>query len=171
MTVLLILLVVLPWSIWRQMHARPVTTEGLVKLPLIFAAAAGVTLLVGHTPHVSVGTLTYDAICAVVAIGFGAWRGQRVSIWHDGDTPMQRGNRATLMTWVGLIALKVALGTVAAITGWIPAEGAAAIFGFLALTFAVQSVVVARRTLWADRGADRGDGMTAPVTTALPDQA
>ena len=40
MTVLLILLIVLPWSIWRQMHARPATAEGLVELPLIFAGVA-----------------------------------------------------------------------------------------------------------------------------------
>ena len=89
--------------------------------------------------------------CAVLAIGFGAWRGQRVSLWQEGETTMQRGNRATLTTWVVLIALKVALGTVAAVTGWIPAEGAGAIFGFLALTFAIQNVVVARRTLWPPR--------------------
>jgi hypothetical protein len=50
-------------------------------------------------------------------------------------------------TWVVLIAL----GTVAAVTGWIPAEGAGAIFGFLALTVAIQNVVVARRTLWPQR--------------------
>ena len=50
-----------------------------------------------------------------------------------------------------MIALKIALGTVAAVTGWIPAEGAGAIFGFLALTIAIQNLVVARRTLWAPR--------------------
>jgi hypothetical protein len=151
MTVLAILLFVLPWSIWRQMHARPVTAEGLIKLPLIFAAVAAVFALTSGATEISPAILAYDAACAVLAIGFGAWRGQRVSIWHEGETPMQRGNRATLMTWVLLIALKVALGTVAATTGWIPAEGAGAILGFLALTFAIQNLVVARRTLWAPR--------------------
>ena len=29
MTALIILLLVIPWSIWRQMHARPVTVDGL----------------------------------------------------------------------------------------------------------------------------------------------
>jgi len=151
MTVLAILLIVLPWSIWRQMHARPVTVEGLIKLPLIFAAVAAVFTLTSKTPEITFEVMAYDAVCALLAIGFGAWRGQRVSIWHDGETPMQRGNRATVMTWVALIALKVALGTVAAVTGWIPAEGAGSILGFLALTFAIQNLVVARRTLWAPR--------------------
>jgi hypothetical protein len=152
MTVLLILLIVLPWSIWRQMHARPVTAEGLVKLPLIFAGVAAVITLTSHAPEITPAFMAYDAACAVLAIGFGAWRGQRVSIWHEGETPMQRGNRATLMTWALLIALKVALGTVAAVTGWIPAEGAGSILSFLALTFAIQNLVVARRTIWAARG-------------------
>jgi len=145
MTVALILAVVIPWSIWRQMHARPVTTEGLVKLPLIFAVVAAVSLVTdvpAHTPD----ALLYDLVCAALAVGFGVWRGQRVSITYDGTTPIQQGNRATLMTWGVMIALKVALGTVAAVTGWIPAEGAGEIFAFLALTFVAQSAVVASRT-------------------------
>jgi len=151
MTVLAVLLIVLPWSIWRQMHARPVTVEGLVKLPLIFGAAAAITTLTSALHQVTTAEVVYNAACAVLAIGFGAWRGQRVSLWQEGETTMQRGNRATLTTWVVLIALKIALGTVAAVTGWIPAEGAGTIFGFLALTFAIQNVVVARRTLWPPR--------------------
>jgi hypothetical protein len=151
MTVLAILLIVLPWSIWRQMHARPVTAEGLVKLPLTFAGIAAIIALTSPTREITPAFMAYDAACAVLAIGFGAWRGQRVSIWLEGETPMQRGNRATLMTWALLIALKVALGTIAAITGWIPAEGAGSILAFLALTFAIQSLVVARRTIWPPR--------------------
>jgi hypothetical protein len=127
------------------MHARPVTTEALLKLPLIFAVVAAVALFTdvpAHTPD----ALVYDVVCAALAIGFGAWRGQRVSLTYDGTTPIQQGNRVTLMTWIAMIALKVALGTVAAVTGWIPAEGAAEIFAFLALTFMAQSAVVAGRT-------------------------
>ena len=127
MTVLAVLLIVLPWSIWRQMHARPVTVEGLVKLPLIFGAAAAITTLTSTLHQVTTAEVVYNAgLCGP-------------------------GNRATLTTWVVLIALKIALGTVAAVTGWIPAEGAGAILGFLALTFAIQNVVVARRTLWPPR--------------------
>jgi hypothetical protein len=144
-TVALILAVVIPWSIWRQMHARPVTTEALVKLPLIFAVVAAVTLVTdvpAHTPD----ALVYDLVCVALAIGFGAWRGQRISLTYDGTTPIQQGNRVTLMTWVAMLVLKFALGTVAAVTGWIPAEGAGEIFAFLALTFMAQSAIVATRT-------------------------
>jgi|GEM_PF-3979715 hypothetical protein len=153
MTVLVILAIVLPWSIWRQMHARPVTIEGLVKLPLIFAAVSAGIALTSSPPEITTELAAYNALCAVLAIGFGAWRGRHVSIWRDGDTLMQRGNRATLASWAALIALKVVLGTVAAVTGWIPSEGPAAIFGFLALTFAIQSLAVARRTVSTPRSA------------------
>lgn len=151
MTALLILLIVIPWSIWRQMHTRPVTAGALVKLPLIFAAAAAVFGLAEHAHAMTSAVVIYNAECAVLAIGFGAWRGVNVSIWQEGETAMQRGNRATLTLWIAMIALKIALGTVAAVTGWIPAEGAGAILGFLALTMAIQNLVVARRTLWAPR--------------------
>lgn len=151
MTVLAILLIVLPWSIWRQMHARPVTSQGLIKLPLIFAAIAAVFVLTSEAPEITGAVVAYNAACAVLAIGFGAWRGQRISLWDEDGTPLQRGNRATVTTWVLMIALKIALGTVASVTGWIPTEGAGAILGFLALTFAIQNIVVARRALWAPR--------------------
>jgi hypothetical protein len=151
MTALLIMLIVVPWSIWRQMHARPVTVNGLVKLPLLFAAAAAVFGLTDHVHTITSAEVIYNAACAVVAIAFGAWRGAHLSIWHEGDTAMQRGNRTTLTLWIAMIALKIALGTVAAVTGWIPAEGAEAVLGFFALTMAIQNLVVARRTLWAPR--------------------
>ncbi|WP_147447797.1 hypothetical protein [Solirubrobacter pauli] len=127
------------------------TVEALVKLPLIFGVVATVVALTAHTHTVTVAAVVYNAACAVLAIAFGAWRGTRVSIWHEQDTPMQRGNRTTLTLWIVMIALKIGLGTLAAVTGWIPAEGAAAILAFFALTMAIQNVAVARRTLWAPR--------------------
>ena len=151
MTALLIVLMVVPWSIWRQLHTRPVTAGGLVKLPLIFAAAAAVFGLTDHAHPVTEAVVIYYAACAVPAIGFGAWCGAHVSVSYQGETALQRGNRTTLTLWIAMIALKIALGTVAAVTHWIPAEGAAAILAFLALTIAIQNVAVARRTLWAPR--------------------
>jgi hypothetical protein len=125
-----------------------------VKLPLIFAVVAALTLVTdvpAHTPD----ALIYDLVSAVLAIGFGVWRGRRVSITYDGTTPIQQGNRVTLMSWGVMIALKFGLGTVAAVTHWIPAEGAGEIFAFLALTFMAQSAVVAGRTRSSNLGIHR----------------
>ena len=44
MTLFIVLAVLLPWSLWRQMHAHAVTREGLIKLPLIFAAIGAFSL-------------------------------------------------------------------------------------------------------------------------------
>ena len=133
------------------MHTRPVTVEGLVKLPLIFAAAAAVFGLTEHTHSVTSAVVIYNAASALLAIAFGAWRGAHISITYEGETALQRGNCTTLRLWIAMIVLKIALGTVAAVTGWIPAEGAAAVLGFFALTMAIQNLAVARRTLWAPR--------------------
>ena len=44
MTLFIVLAVPPPWSLWRQMHAHAVTREGLIKLPLIFAAIGAFSL-------------------------------------------------------------------------------------------------------------------------------
>jgi hypothetical protein len=61
---------------------------------------------------------------------------------------MSQGNRATIGLWVALIGVKVALGTVASITGLFPAEHAGDVFIYLAVSFVAQNVVVAQRSLW-----------------------
>lgn len=39
------------------------------------------------------------------------------------------------------------MGTIASVTGWFPATGTGEVFLFLGISFAVQNVVVARRTI------------------------
>jgi hypothetical protein len=152
MTMLLVLAVLLPWSIWRQMHAHEITRESLLKLPLIFAAvgvlATGTRDLPGDAAAVA-----YVLGSLVLSIAFGVWRGWRISIWRDADgRPISRGNRTTITLWVALIASKIALGTVASITGIFPGDHAGEIFLFLAFSFAAQNLIVARRTRITEAG-------------------
>jgi hypothetical protein len=146
MTLLLVLLILLPWSIWRQMHAHEVTAGGLVKLPLIFAAIG----LLGFGTSDLVfdgGAIGYVAFSAAVSVGFGLWRGAKLSIWHDeSGTPISKGNRTTIALWGALLASKFAMGAVASITGLFPAEHAGDVFTFLALSFLAQNIVVALRS-------------------------
>jgi hypothetical protein len=148
MTLLLVLLILLPWSIWRQMHAHEITGSGLVKLPVIFAAIGvlgfGMSAIPTDGP-----ALAYIAFCLALSIGFGIWRGARIDVWRDAGRWMSRGNRTTLILWAALIGTKVALGTVASITGWFPAEHAGDVFMYLAISFVAQNIVVAERSLWA----------------------
>jgi hypothetical protein len=146
MTLLLVLLILLPWSIWRQMHAHQVTAGGLVKLPLIFAA---IGLLGFGTSDLLVdgGAVGYLLVSVGLSVGFGLWRGARLSIWHDeSGVPFSKGNRTTIALWGVLLASKFAMGAVASITGLFPAEHAGDVFMFLALSFVAQNAVVAVRS-------------------------
>jgi hypothetical protein len=145
MTALLLLLVLVPWSIARQMHAHPVTPGGLVKLPVIFAA---IGLLGFGTDSIPVDgpALSYLGVSLALSVGLGLWRGAVIPVWQDADgTTIAQGNRTTLALWVALIASKVALGTAASLTGVFPGEHAGEIFVFIAISFAAQNLVVARR--------------------------
>ena len=149
MTLLLVLLVLLPWSIWRQMHEHEVTREGLFKLPLIFAAIGVLGFGTGAIPT-DAAAIAYLAFSLALSVGFGVWRGVALPIWRNADGNLvSKGNRTTITLWVVLIGSKFVLGTIASITGWFPAEHAGEVFLFLALSFVAQNLVVARRTgLW-----------------------
>jgi hypothetical protein len=146
MSVLLVLLVLVPWSIYRQMQVNPITQSGLVKLPLIFAAIGILGFGLGAIPTDG-PALTYLAASVALSVALGIWRGAIIPIWTDaqGQTVTQ-GNRATLSLWILLLATKIVMGTVASITGWFPGEHAGEIFVFIALSFAAQNLVVAKRT-------------------------
>jgi hypothetical protein len=151
MTLLLVLLVLLPWSIWRQMHAHEITVGGLVKLPLIFAAVGVLGLGTRELPT-DRNAIAYLAFSVALSLAFGVWRGARVSVWRDASGMlMSQGNRTTITLWVALLSSKFALGVVASITHWFPAEHAGEVFLFLAFSFVAQNLVVARRSLWANR--------------------
>ncbi len=146
MTVLLVLLVLVPWSIWRQMHVNDVTPSGLVKLPLIFAAIGILGFGLGSIPTDG-PAVAYLAVSVGVSVALGIWRGVILPVWTNAQGQLvSQGNRATLALWIVLLATKVVMGTVASITGWFPGEHAGEIFLFIALSFAAQNVVVARRT-------------------------
>jgi hypothetical protein len=149
MTLMLVLLVLLPWSIYRQMHAHEITPTGLFKLPVIFALI-GIAGVGTRDLPTDGAALAYVLVSIGLSVGFGVWRGMKVSIWSgENGQPISKGNRTTISLWGALLATKFALGTVASITDWFPAEHAGEVFLFLACSFVAQNLVVARRSLWA----------------------
>ena len=149
MTLLLILLVLLPWSIWRQMHAHEITGSGLVKLPIIFATVGVLGFGIDAIPT-DAAALSYVAFSLALSFVMGIWRGVKITVWRDAAGRwMNQGNRTTIALWVALIGAKVAMGTIASITGWFPAEHAGDVFLFLALSFVAQNLVVAQRSIWS----------------------
>ena len=158
MTLLLVLLILLPWSIWRQMHAHEITGSGLVKLPIIFAAVGVLGFGIDAIPT-DATALSYVAFSLALSVVMGIWRGVKITVWQDAAGRwMSQGNRTTIALWGALIGAKVAMGTVASITGWFPAEHAGDVFLFLAFSFVAQNLVVAQRSIW---GAPRAAEVTA----------
>jgi hypothetical protein len=145
MTFFLILAVLLPWSLSRQMRPHRVTREGLLKLPLIFAAI-GLGALPGTELPAGAGAVVYVAASLLVTVAFGVWRGLAMPVWFDAGW-MSQGDRRTISLWVGMIAAKVAIGVVCGVAGVIPSETVGELFLFLAVSFAVQNAIVARRSV------------------------
>jgi hypothetical protein len=147
MTLFLVLAVLLPWSLWRQMHEHRITREGLVKLPLIFAAIGLLSLTREDVPTDAAAAL-YVLVSLGLSVGLGIWRGAVIPVWQGDDGSWtSKGNALTITLWIALIAAKFATGTVADLTGWFPVTGAGEVFLFLAISFAVQNLIVAQRTL------------------------
>jgi hypothetical protein len=74
--VILVMLVALPYSIYRQMQVNEVTPSGLIKLPLIFVAI-GILGFGVNTRDIDggAGADLYLLGSTALAVGFGVWRG------------------------------------------------------------------------------------------------
>jgi hypothetical protein len=148
MTLLLVLLVIVPWSIYRQMQVHAVTSDGLVKLPLIFII---IGIIGGATRGIPTDAeaLGYLLISFLLSVGFGVWRGFVIPVWRGDDGNwMSQGNTLTLMLWVALFATKIAMGVIGSVTDIFPGEHAGEIFMAIGISFAVQNFIVANRTIW-----------------------
>jgi hypothetical protein len=149
LTLFAVLAVLLPWSVWRQMHAHAITRRGLTKLPMIFAAIGLLSVQRGDIPS-SVAAAAAAFVSLALSIGLGVARGALIPVWRDERGRwLSQGNRLTIALWTLLIAGKFAIGTVASVTGWFPQTSVGEVFLFLAISFAAQSYVMARRVMRA----------------------
>jgi hypothetical protein len=147
MLLFIVLAVLLPWSLWRQMHAHEVTRRGLTKLPVIFAAVGLLGLQRSDIPTTG-AAMAAAAFSLALSVGLGAARGALIPVWRDPrGRSLSQGNRLTIALWIVLIAAKFALGGLASVTGWYPQTSAGEVFLFLAISFAAQNLVLARRAL------------------------
>ena len=116
MTLFIVLAVLLPWSVWRQLYAHAISREGLIKLPLIFAAIGAFSLTQQDVPS-DAATVAYVATSLGLSVALGIWRGAVIPTWLTADgTWMSKGNRLTISLWILLIGAKFAMGAVAGIT-------------------------------------------------------
>ena len=147
MSLILVLAVMLPWSLSRQMHERAITPQGLLRLPLIFAAIGVLGLRTQDIPTDAIAA-AYVAFSLGVSVLLGVWRGAVIPVWQTSAGEwMVKGSRLTITLWVVLIATKLVMATVASIKGWFPAKGTSEVFLFIGISFASQNLVVARRSI------------------------
>ena len=124
---------------------QPTLNTGTAKYGLGIKLPPGTA---GHQPSLA---LSYVAFSLALSVVMGMWRGVKITVWQDAAGRwMNQGNRTTIALWGALIGAKVAMGTVASITGWFPAQHAGDVFLFLAFSFVAQNLVVAQRSIWGE---------------------
>src|SRR5687767_12727434 len=136
---MLVLLVVIPWSIYRQMQKSEITGQGLIKLPLIFAAVG--VLGFGHWLPGNGGSWAVLAIGVVLSAAFGVWRAVKMPIWREGGAWYHQGNRLTLTLWVALISVKIVVDVIAGFAGIGEPVRPGEVFFTIAISLAVQSLI------------------------------
>lgn len=147
MVLFLVLAVLLPWSLYRQMQVNGISRESLIKLPLIFVGIGVLSQIGSPLPH-DHAALAVLASSLAASLAFGVWRGLEIPTWRTDDGAwVSQGNRTTITLWVALIAFKFVLGAIGSQTGWYPIETVGEMFITLGVSFAVQNLVIARRTI------------------------
>jgi hypothetical protein len=157
-TTLIAILALVGFALYRQTRTHELTGAGRYKLALIYAIV-GICIGVG-LPH---NTAAYGlfAISLLASVAVGWLRGQRMPIWQDVDgRTFTRGSAATIALFLGLVAFKFVLGTVAYL-GHIPYPASIGeILLMIGLMLAMQAKIVATR---AERLGYLPAGRTAPV--------
>ena len=149
---LLLFLVVLPLALWRQMRPHRVTMKRLAVLPAVFLVL-GIAGTATRAMPTDAEAIAYLAAGAALGIGFGVWRGLVIPVWRDGDEWYEQGNAKTLTLWAVMLALKGGLALAASAADVYPGEHSGEIYIFVALSFAAQEGLVARRTIWSREAA------------------
>ena len=149
---LLVFLIILPLAIWRQMRPHRVTIQRLAILPAIFLVLGVAGTATGEMPT-DAEAIAYLVVSAAIGIGFGAWRGVIIPVWHDAGDWYEQGNARTLTLWGVMLGLKLALAAIVSAADIYPGEHPGELYIFIAISFAVQELIVARRTIWSGEAA------------------
>ena len=145
---LLIFLIVLPLAIWRQMSPHRVTVQRLALLPSVFLVLGVAGTVTGEMPT-DAEAIAYLVVSAAIGIGFGAWRGVVIPVWRDGEDWFEQGNRSTLVLWGVMLGLKFGIAAIVSAADIYPGEHPGELYIFIAISFAVQELIVARRSIWS----------------------
>jgi hypothetical protein len=154
---LVILLALVAWAIYNQTRVAEVSTGlGRYKMVVIYAV---IGLLVGGfaLPKnlAGVALIVFGLLLSAVV---GLLRGRYTRVWVEADgRAVRRGTRLTVGLFLGLVAAKFALGTLAYFWHVDDGAGLGEILVMIAVMIAVQAEIVYRRA----------QGIR-PTTTSVP---
>ncbi|MCW2529161.1 MAG: hypothetical protein JWM76_4021 [Pseudonocardiales bacterium] len=167
-TQLLIILALVGYAIYKMTRTSEVTGKARFKLALIYSIV-GISLgvHVGHEP----ATLGLVALSLAASVVVGLIRGRHNKLWRDADGRIySRGTKATISMFLGLVAFKFVLGTVAYLTHTPYESGIGEVLLMVGLMLAMQAEITWRRAqaLRAEAGSasDLGSGSDSGAATA-----
>lgn len=140
----LIILALVVYAIVRQTQKHEVVGSTRFKLALIYA---GVGILIGgfNLPR-TLWPIVFLAISLVLSVVVGVVRGQRTRVWRGDDGRVwAQGTALTIGLFVGLIAAKFALGTIAYLRDISDDGGVGEVLVMIALMVGLQAEIVWRR--------------------------
>ena len=148
------------WAVYRQTKVSKLSLDfNRFRMAIIYAVAG---LVIGgfDTPSGVAGwvlILVGPALSAIV----GLVRGRYTRVWmDDAGTVWSKGTALTVGLFLGLIAIKFALGVLAAIQNIDDGAGFGEVLVMIAIMIAVQAEIVHRRALALVRSSPRPQGST-----------
>lgn len=147
------------YAVYKQTHVAEVKAKGRFTMALIYALVGiGVGGFVAPHGAASLALLAGSILLSVVV---GVARGRLTRIWTTADGHILRqGTALTVGLFLGMIAVKFAMGTYAYLAHITDSSGFAEIMVMMAIMVAVQAEMIHRRAL-ALRD-------TTPVTVPVP---
>jgi hypothetical protein len=142
-TELIIILALTGYAVFQQTRKHEVTGQSRFKLAMIYAI---VGLVLGvHVAH-SAGAVALLGVSLLASLLIGYVRGTRSRMWRDtAGRIYSQGTVLTVGLFLGLIAFKFALGTVAYLTHVSYGTGMGEVLLMIGLMVAVQAEITWRR--------------------------
>jgi len=141
--IVVISLAVVAFVIYRQMRPRPVARPvGLIiAAVMVLAGVSGGGLVDARHTSLSIAVLVAELL---VAAGLGVLRAMTTRVWRDQQgVAWSQGGVATLVAWVGSVAVRVAMMALTSFLGIASSQSSALLF--VGVTLGVQFLIVARR--------------------------
>ena len=132
------------YAIYKQTVTTEVSTQGRFRMALVYGVVG--VVVGGFT--LPVGALGWGMLALSLALSaiVGVVRGRRTDVWMQPDgRVVRKGNALTICLFVGLVAAKFALGTVAYLAHIADGAGFGEIMVMIAIMIAVQAEIVHRR--------------------------